>query len=260
LLAELSSDIGNVQIFGAEFDRHDGGSILNGVIRVEGVGDFRMHSPFHAELDWICEDRQPRTECWKVAVLNVGTGENQMVLVSNGEAVDLLSTFSPPFIGSGESGLEDAAAMAAASPTSLDRENLPDTTVELSPNDEDDTASASAPDSGITDQAAGQDATGQDATGQDATGKADEAGSLAIANLSPEEVVIETQKSLKALGYNPGVADGVLGPKTTSAILAYQRRHGLVTDGEPSVKLLEHLQKTIKAQPEQTSQLTENLR
>jgi putative peptidoglycan binding protein len=49
------------------------------------------------------------------------------------------------------------------------------------------------------------------------------------------------QKNLSLLGYDPGPVDGQGGPRTTSAIQAYQRKAGLTVDGRPSAKLLEHI-------------------
>lgn len=40
------------------------------------------------------------------------------------------------------------------------------------------------------------------------------------------------QERLLALGYNPGAPDGVFGPQTHSAVVAFQRARGLVVDGE----------------------------
>lgn len=39
------------------------------------------------------------------------------------------------------------------------------------------------------------------------------------------------QKKLAQLGYDPGPADGVLGPQTTEAIKQFQRDNGLEDDG-----------------------------
>ena len=43
--------------------------------------------------------------------------------------------------------------------------------------------------------------------------------------------LVDVQKRLAALGYNPGPADGVMGPKTKAAIVSFQRARGLVADG-----------------------------
>ena len=49
------------------------------------------------------------------------------------------------------------------------------------------------------------------------------------------------QAGLAQLGYDPGPVDGVQGPKTTSAIRAYQRDNGLLVDGRPTRELAEHI-------------------
>ena len=54
-------------------------------------------------------------------------------------------------------------------------------------------------------------------------------------------LVEDVQSALNRAGYNPGPADGVYGPRTRTAISAYQRDNGLSVDGEPSANLLQHL-------------------
>jgi len=51
----------------------------------------------------------------------------------------------------------------------------------------------------------------------------------------------EIQQILAALGYDPGVADGLIGARTRSAIRSYQRKVGLPADGQASKALLERL-------------------
>lgn len=43
--------------------------------------------------------------------------------------------------------------------------------------------------------------------------------------------VADIQRALKARGYDPGLIDGVLGPKTRTAVKAFQKAHGLKVDG-----------------------------
>ncbi len=43
--------------------------------------------------------------------------------------------------------------------------------------------------------------------------------------------VLGVQQALDALGYEPGALDGIDGPKTKAAIVAFQRDNGLVADG-----------------------------
>jgi len=59
---------------------------------------------------------------------------------------------------------------------------------------------------------------------------------------APPPVVIRgIQQNLRALGYEPGPADGVMGAHTRNSIRAFQRDHGLPADGEPDLDLLAQL-------------------
>ena len=51
----------------------------------------------------------------------------------------------------------------------------------------------------------------------------------------------EAQVLLKAAGYDPGPADGLMGPKTRSAIASFGEAHGVELTPEPQLKLLEAL-------------------
>lgn len=83
--------------------------------------------------------------------------------------------------------------------------------------------------------------------GQDQSDPAEWGPSDPQHNISPDDrvssdvQVIEIQRALKKLGYDPGPADNFIGPRTLSAILAYQRRQGLEPNGQPSRYLLEHI-------------------
>lgn len=57
-----------------------------------------------------------------------------------------------------------------------------------------------------------------------------------------EEIVTHVQQELAKLGYNPGVADGIYGKKTRSAIEAFQKDQDLEVDGKASMELIGHLQ------------------
>ncbi|MGL5008261.1 MAG: lytic murein transglycosylase [Paracoccaceae bacterium] len=52
---------------------------------------------------------------------------------------------------------------------------------------------------------------------------------------------IELQELLAVAGFDPGGADGKIGPKTVAAVKAYQRANGLVPDGYSNPALLEML-------------------
>ena len=61
--------------------------------------------------------------------------------------------------------------------------------------------------------------------------------SAGIANLA--DLVFQVQRKLAKAGYDPGPPDGVLGPRTETAIRRFQQQEGLEVDGRPSWRLLE---------------------
>ena len=64
----------------------------------------------------------------------------------------------------------------------------------------------------------------------------------AQASLPPRLLVIRIQNALAAAGYDPGPADGIMGPKTRRAIRAYQSARKIPVTGEPSAELLRKLE------------------
>lgn len=64
-------------------------------------------------------------------------------------------------------------------------------------------------------------------------------------SLTGKQVVVEIQKGLKDMGYNPGVTDGINGPKTQQAIRKYQEDHGLLVDGQATPALLDHIKQQL---------------
>ncbi|MGH6718043.1 MAG: peptidoglycan-binding protein [Alphaproteobacteria bacterium] len=55
---------------------------------------------------------------------------------------------------------------------------------------------------------------------------------------------MDLQWQLAVHGYDPGAADGVVGPRTWAAIRAYQADAGLPADGVPTIALLDHVRLT----------------
>jgi peptidoglycan hydrolase-like protein with peptidoglycan-binding domain len=49
--------------------------------------------------------------------------------------------------------------------------------------------------------------------------------------LSNREVIVQAQRQLKALGFDPGTTDGDVGPQTEAAVREYQRAYRLPTTG-----------------------------
>ena len=54
-------------------------------------------------------------------------------------------------------------------------------------------------------------------------------------------MVRDIQVGLQHLGYDPGAADGRMGPKTSAAISKYQQDNGMAVDGRPSKALLDSI-------------------
>lgn len=61
---------------------------------------------------------------------------------------------------------------------------------------------------------------------------------------------MEVQKALKEAGFYKGAVDGIVGPKTRSAIRAFQQEHGLTVDGVCGPKTWERL-KAYLSEPEE---------
>ncbi len=53
--------------------------------------------------------------------------------------------------------------------------------------------------------------------------------------------VRDIQAGLRRLGYNPGAADGRMGPRTAAAIRKYQQDNGMTVDGQPSQAVLDSI-------------------
>lgn len=60
---------------------------------------------------------------------------------------------------------------------------------------------------------------------------------------------LSAQDSLNKLGFNAGVADGVIGINTRAALRAWQKSRGLVADGYLTVDLIQRLQAEVAALP-----------
>lgn len=61
------------------------------------------------------------------------------------------------------------------------------------------------------------------------------------------DMVADVQRRLNALGYDAGSVDGQMGPRTRTAIAAYQRDAGLAQTGEASPALIDQLDRTAAA-------------
>lgn len=64
---------------------------------------------------------------------------------------------------------------------------------------------------------------------------------LELGNLDPVHEISGVQKRLNNLGFECGNADGILGEKTKSALIAFQKKHDLPESGNPCSQTCEKL-------------------
>ena len=70
---------------------------------------------------------------------------------------------------------------------------------------------------------------------------AQEAPRATVVQKQSNTLVLETQKALVRLGFDPGPIEGEYGPSTASAIRQYQAKAGLLSTGQASQELLKHM-------------------
>ena len=70
----------------------------------------------------------------------------------------------------------------------------------------------------------------------------------------PDDTVIELQRGLKALGYDPGPIDGRAGARTRAAVRQYQEASGLVADGIAGPMTREALAASLAARAAQRAE------
>ena len=63
--------------------------------------------------------------------------------------------------------------------------------------------------------------------------------------VASKQMVMDIQKGLRDLGYNPGTVDGINGQKTQQAIRHYQQDHGLLVDGRATNELMNHIRQQL---------------
>ena len=89
-------------------------------------------------------------------------------------------------------------------------------------------------------EGSGGDSQGGDSGEPAALGATDGAPAAATGNL-PRERVRRVQERLAAAGFDPGPADGAMGPRTRAALRAFQEARGLDPTGEPDGPTLTEL-------------------
>ncbi len=64
--------------------------------------------------------------------------------------------------------------------------------------------------------------------------------------VSDPQLVTKLQSGMVELGIDPGPVDGIMGPMTARAIRKYQKEHNLLTDGQPSWELAQHIDQQVR--------------
>ncbi len=74
--------------------------------------------------------------------------------------------------------------------------------------------------------------------------------------VADERAISAAQRALNQLGYDAGKADGVGGPATRRAILAFQKDHSLAEDGRLTVALVEKIKAALQVEDAKAASLT----
>lgn len=204
---EASSDeVRRIGLYAPEIKRGRGDNVwtLNGIVTSSDIDTEASYANFAANLTSTCS-RLSDAVCWRIDELMVG--EQQLVVAAQRVgAIDDLTAPVP----------QSEATVPAVTETP-----------------------APGTDAGAPVE---NDAAGTTPQTQTATVTAIQTPQVAgDTGSQPSAMTAGIQTKLQELGYNPGPADGMMGPRTVSAILAYQRRHRLPMDGLPSAELLNHL-------------------
>jgi hypothetical protein len=170
-------------------------------------------SPYVLVLEQVCGSRD-RPECWRLAELEIAS-----------VAVDLLKLPAADEEREETTGLD--AKVRAAEDNGLD---------ELSPSGLEEKVPADGIEEPSLQQAAAP------ANAEAATEPEQEAPDPAASPvIGDKNTVLEIQRRLAQLGFNPGLLDGQFGPRTKTAISNFQQANDLPVDGIPSKELLDRL-------------------
>jgi hypothetical protein len=170
-------------------------------------------SPYVLILEQVCGSRD-RPECWRLANLEIA-----------GNAVDLLKIPAADEVREEPAQL-DASARAAEG-----------------------NGSGESADSGLEEQVPadgivepGLQQAAAPANAQAAAEAEQEAPDPAVSPVAGDRnTVLEIQRRLARLGFNPGLLDGQFGPRTKTAVSNFQKANNLPVDGIPSNELLDRL-------------------
>jgi Putative peptidoglycan binding domain len=239
-VVSASTDILRVDLFSPEIAQisDDGRWRVTGILETQDRAGKAVFVRYIAKVAFSCTPYS-KADCGKIETLSI---EDQPLVIDSAIVAELQSVLSgtndalSEALPGGETALGTAetgdAPVATAAPASIPAPQLDTAAPDPSPAVDAPTATAAVPPA-VELPAEELPAVEPPAVEPPAT-----------ANSGPiqgNRQIFLIQKNLSLLGYDPGPVDGQGGPRTTSAIQAYQRKAGLTVDGRPSAKLLEHI-------------------
>ncbi len=226
-----SRDILRVDLFSPKIASlsGDGRWRLDGIVETQGRAGKAVHVRYVAAVAFSCT-RYDEPDCGNVQSLSI---EGQPLVVDGATVAELQSVLDAATGVTDEILPGTSPADAAAAPTLLPAPQISAVAPEAEPAA--DVPASNAP-------AAEEPADPV----QPVAAEPQPAVTAAVPPANDEPIqgdrqIFLVQKNLRDRGYDPGPVDGHIGPRTTSAIQAYQQRAGLKVDGQPSAVLLEHM-------------------
>ena len=226
-----STDILQVDLFSPQIASlsGDGRWRLDGIVETQGRAGKAVHVRYAAAVAFSCTPYD-EPDCGRVQSLSI---EGQPLVVDGATVAELQSVLDAAIGTTDEILPGTSPADTTAAPTLLPAPQI----------------STVVPEAASTAEVPASDAPAAEEPADPAQPVAAEPQPAVTAAVPPADdepiqgnrQIFLVQKNLREMGYDPGPVDGQVGPRTTSAIQAYQQRAGLEVDGQPSAVLLEHM-------------------
>ncbi len=239
-----STDILRVDLFAPEIESlaGDGRWKLTGIVATQGRAGKAVHVRYVAAVAFSCTPYD-KSGCGKIQTLTI---EGQPLVVEGAIVAELQSvldatvgTADEPLPGANDTATAaEPAALLAPQMGAAEPEAVP--AIDVEANKAPTTEEPAEP----TPPVATEPTPTVPAEPTPAVPAAPATTAASTVNDEPiqgDRQIFLIQKSLRGMGYDPGPVDGRVGPLTTSAIEAYQKRARLKVDGVPSAALLDHM-------------------
>ncbi len=209
-----------------------------------------IREPYTAVVENLCQPYKER-KCWRLIQLTIGdavlgnqTGSISAALETLAPDIVRIPILDTPAINLAVAAVPGADATPGADEAVVSREP----TITASGDAAETPNEAKKPAEILLSRASEPDAAGDITAPPPEVALIQPDRNLPDRNLPDRNLVVMIQSHLRDRGLNVGRLDGVMGPRTRTAIVTYQRDHGLTTDGIPSQGLLDSLRSTAGAQ------------